>query len=551
MNIYFKYTAGESFTLNSEDYVGYFHVIDGIAYTGRGNDVNSSTLTPKQTFLTEFYLKELDFSYDSDNLPILEYIPISRMDIMDESKLLEVLEVLNYNNLQIYSYLFRPSIQNLAMTPTNTYFYGVSSSPVDSRNDDIPTGKNTYTHIDPLSYYPPLDFLDDCRPLNLLVNEDETFYYTCASDTTQYSLTGSFVDKEEPLTLVDQEDDIVLIDSFFDTEFNYLILRDIDKISIYDYTDFHICQTKFLIDSFDMDPQIQLSFGNRYRGEILGDILTVKQKYTNVITHQYNLSKYNIGEVVAMDVRASDDAIIIVDDSGQFIYSNLDTFEEELTIQTIDDIVPASIEYIQFYTLDSNIFTIRFDDDIRYRYIKDVDVYIPVPVRNKTLYYLDDYIYNDVFEKHNKIPIKHNSNNMLSNTYTNNGIIEVPRGEHIYRITHNIGRIYMTSDELIAAVGIASDSVYKKYLSKISCEKSSIGFSINMEVKKVMDDVLTLYKTCAAIPQYSEDGFSLKVVPEFDVDLLNTKLHENEGINVSTLERIFYSIFSLQKQFFD
>ena len=32
---YFKYTAGESFTLNGDDYSGFFTVVNGSAYTGK------------------------------------------------------------------------------------------------------------------------------------------------------------------------------------------------------------------------------------------------------------------------------------------------------------------------------------------------------------------------------------------------------------------------------------------------------------------------------------------------------------------------------------
>ena len=64
----------------------------------------------------------------------------------------------------------------------------------------------------------------------------------------------------------------------------------------------------------------------------------------------------------------------------------------------------------------------------------------------------------------------------------------------------------------------------------MSCEKSSLAFSLNLEIKKDLDDVLTLYRLCAAIPVYNGDQITYKEVPQFEFDLLNSKLNENESI---------------------
>ena len=557
MNIYFKYTVGEAFTLNDQDYSGFFHVIDGVAYTGKGNDLEPKQLTPKQTFITEFYLKELNFAYDADNLPVLKYEQPTRMDILDDDKVKQMLDVLNENNLELYAYLFRPSAQNLTIQPQNTFYYGLSSTPKDVRNDDRPTGKDVYSHIDPFSYYPPLDFLDDCRPLNLFVRDDETFYYVCASDTTQYALTGSFINKMDELTMVEVEDDVELVNSFYDDQTNYLILHQNGEVLVYDYSNFYTCNIKVLIDRFDVPQETQIGFGNVYRAQLLNGVLSIYQKYTNVQVYEYVLSEYGIGDVVSFDVRSSDDAIIMVDDLNQFIVTNLDDFVNSLVITkfNLEKRYHSVVEYIKFYNLDSNIFEVRENRGgkffIRYKYISNPNVTIPIPDSNESLYYLDDYIYSEVFEKYNLLDIKYNSNTMLSNSYNNLGIIETASEGNIYRLTHNVGRLYVTADELNNAIGLVTDSVTKIYQNSVSCEKSSLAFSLNLEIKKVLDDVLTLYRLCAAIPVYNGDQITYKEVPQFEFDLLNSKLNENESINVNTLERIFYSIFNLQQQFLD
>jgi hypothetical protein len=53
---YFKYTNGDAFTLNDVDYSGFFTIVDSVAYTGKVKDSNSELLTPKQNFISNFFL---------------------------------------------------------------------------------------------------------------------------------------------------------------------------------------------------------------------------------------------------------------------------------------------------------------------------------------------------------------------------------------------------------------------------------------------------------------------------------------------------------------
>ena len=48
---YFKYTAGEAFTLDGENYAGYFNVENKKAYTGKTRTASSQPLSAKNTFL--------------------------------------------------------------------------------------------------------------------------------------------------------------------------------------------------------------------------------------------------------------------------------------------------------------------------------------------------------------------------------------------------------------------------------------------------------------------------------------------------------------------
>ena len=57
---YYKYTTGEAFTLNGDDYTGSFHILSGVAYTGQYPSVDTLELTPKDTFLSDIYVNELN-----------------------------------------------------------------------------------------------------------------------------------------------------------------------------------------------------------------------------------------------------------------------------------------------------------------------------------------------------------------------------------------------------------------------------------------------------------------------------------------------------------
>jgi hypothetical protein len=201
---YFKYDNGNAFTLDGSPYVGYFHIIDDIAYSGKKPSGDSQKLLENGNFISDSYLNKATFSGVT---PVLDLAVPNALDILNEDTLSDLLERVDENNLKIYQNNIFINSNTLPYDYKNTYFYTLTATPSDIRlPDDLMYGKNVYTHSDPFSFSEEWEFLDRVTTGSFIVDESDNFIYYCIADNNIYALSGTFNDPTKKLELLFEAD---------------------------------------------------------------------------------------------------------------------------------------------------------------------------------------------------------------------------------------------------------------------------------------------------------------------------------------------------------
>jgi len=254
MTSYFKYSNGEAFILDGSDYSGFFNVNGGNAYTGKLRTSDSDKLIPKKNFISKFFLSEmeLDTTYGNISNPTPYYSNV--FDIFNKQELDKILDKIDRNNLLIFKSLILKNPTVYRVEENDTHFYGLSSTDLDSRNDDQPNGKNVYTHIDPFSNDSEWGFMDSIKMGTFLVDTHENFKYICSTGTTNYVLSGNFSNLS-PLTVVSKVElphPEALHHIYNDDHHKLISFVYNDFIHVYDSSNYADCDKLLLVDVIDL-----------------------------------------------------------------------------------------------------------------------------------------------------------------------------------------------------------------------------------------------------------------------------------------------------------
>lgn len=554
MSSYFKYTNGEAFTINGSDYTGFFTVSSKQAFTGKIVSSTSVPLTPKPNFISEIYLNEFEFDTNIGSLSTPTIYTPNYFDVFNKKGLDAALGVVNTNNLLIFKSLIIPNPNLFDFAKNKSFFYGLSSTDVDARNDDITTGKNVYTHIDPFAFDSEWNFLDRIENGVFFVDSTEAFKYVCFDDQKiQYTLSGSFVNPQLQLGLlandVNLDVDNILYDDIEDTLF---FISD-EFINIYNASDYIICGTLNLIDRIVLDLGVNselIRIGLNIRLELSGSNLLLKNKYSNDLYQTFETS--SIGEVLTLDIRNTDDFVAILSKlNGNLLLSFFDSQNIEETLKTtiLNDISVESDKYkLLFSGLDSNLIFVSSGSDLQTRLISN-PTQVVGRFNSNNLLYLRDYIWNTTFERFNKIQIKFNSNYLPSNSFNNLTYDIKTYNDISYLILHNVGRIYVMkqppTDLYLSPIPLDLE----KNFFGISCSESSFGLYFNNTISNIIKDILNIYANCSKKIKVSTEGnISFEELSSLDLKINNFYMNGNETINVVTLQRIFLLISDLQRQ---
>jgi len=389
---YFKYTNGDSFTLSGFDYSGLFTIYEGKAFTGKTFNTTSKLLSGKDTFLTNCFLNKFEFdrTVSIENTNLLKQPSISPRNVIDQNFIDTNLQILNMNNLIIYSkniianpdlFDFLNSIEN-----QDSYFLGLSSGKKDLRNDDVKVSKSNSTpiQIDPFSFtenVPGLEVLDDTLDSMIFIYDDKSFNYFTTTSTSSYTFSGTFATGG---SLIRLEEDVFEGAQRFSYDNNTDTLYALEKttesfiLKLYDNSFVAPCRVLKLVDQITLDDNIiddKVSLGNNILGyryterEVIekdeeGNPIRGREHGKNRLEQNLNnnvnaqprikiVNKYTFElintiissnpqeEILEFDIRDSDDSILILTslegfDAEEFYIYHLD----------IDKVSAADGQYI-------------------------------------------------------------------------------------------------------------------------------------------------------------------------------------------------------------
>jgi hypothetical protein len=560
---YFKYTEGEAFTLNDENYVGFFNVIDGIAYTGKVKSNTSEELTPKKTFITEIFLSKMEFDSVFDKNIKLTTPITEKFEFFTKTELEKTLKIINLNNLNIYKSLVFQNRDYLNFYKSTSFFYGLSSTESDTRNDDTICGKTGVIQIDPFAYDNEWKFLDNISAGSFLVKSNEDFIYYCNDNINSYSIEGNFGKPYQPLRLLQTNpiEEGSILDIIIDDIDSSIVDLGTKKITIYDFDIFKECG--FLVKKDEIINSTNetirfISLGNSIRLEITNTQFFIKDKYSNNIIYSGFLSAWGVGTVLDCEVRLIDNLIAIASiKNNKYYITYIDSEFPDKVVNQFELLYFKDQKInISFSDSDSNLIIFTFENYVQTRYISNstypASTTTDANYSTSILNYLPMYEWdsgNLSYDKSNII--KWNSNLLKSNKYNNLVFVTKIIGNFLYAIFHNVGRIYVTRKNISEDLKIFKiPKDLKKETFNVDCSNSSLGLYINNYLKNIITDTINLYTNSECNSKVSEDGEKINIseLENLNIPIENMFLNGNEQLNTVALKRIFETILEIQRK---
>ena len=611
---YFKYTTGGSFTLSGADYSGFVNVRDGIAYSGKTLSDTSVILESQDTFYANCLIHKLEFDRTSDQInksKILTPLQVSPRKVIDQTFIDTNLEILNQNNLNLYALniISRTDLLNFKNSAAdgNAYFLGLSSGKNDIRNNDTKMAKDNVfpIQIDPFSFIdkvPGVSVLDDTIDSTLFVYDDETFFYFTTTDTSSHTFSGSFAKNSNFVPVTPDAD---TGETLFKgaTRFSYDNSTDIlyslsasansIELNLYDNSFVNPCGKLKLVDKIILEEEIidqTVKLGNNVMGYRYTDDekihIAIRNKYSNKLIKAITTTK-NDEEIIAFDIRDSDDSILILTQPDQpppYICGNSFDTEGEtsvytegvyymyhLDVENLTDVGPElnpkvvnrykptysftaiNEEEIEvfFSQNDSNIFILNDKGFITTRFIsnpKEVSGFADP----ENLQYLPDMYFKYTNERFNLIQKKFNSNALKSNYLNFINYIITKNENDLFFLMHNIGRIYLFKEGNLLYENFVPLDLKNLYEKITSCE-SSLGISLNSEIQNIIKDTVSIFLNLSLIPSKGiKDGIPLLsdyiTYKGLDINFRDMEFHENEGVDYNVVSRVLNQLFELQEQ---
>lgn len=580
---YYKYTNGESFTLDEIGYTGFFNVVNGIARTGKISS-QGKILTPRDNFISEFYLKGYEFDTTYGNVSAVAPYYSNSFDLFNKQELDSIFSKLNHNNLIIFKNLVLQYPKVFNIENSQMHFYGLSATSVDGRNDDDIYGKTVYTQIDPFSNSSQWSFLDNINNGSFIVDARDNFLYFMSESfedvTYQKILSGNFTNSS-PLALIESKE-ATSINYHFDDNNQLLYIINQNNIEVYDTSNYPSCQNFILTDDIPIsasrvpiykwntvfenwdlfnitwDFQFQapntdiipafIRIGNSARVEMNKTNIFLLNRNSTEIYSMFTLDELGIGEVQSLDIRSVDDYTIIIHKKDNTLYF---TGFDALNVKaTLNEKVIGGIDTVDFVTFsasDSNLFYIANTTTLQTRTI----TYPTQPVGTidySDLLYLKDYIFDLTKEKWENIQIKWDSNELRSNYYNNLVTNLKIYNDSLYVMLHNVGRIYTIKYPLNEQYLTSVPLNITKSFKNLTCSDSSIGLYLNNSLISIIKDVISLYVSAKYKFRF-DGGYPItETIENLEFETKNLFLNGNETINVVSIQRILSLITEIQSK---
>ena len=580
---YFKYTSDSAFTLNGIDYAGFFNVEEGVAYTERKKSATSEILVPKNTFISDFYLNKMEFDNQFNSITEASDITANVFDVLNKVEMERLLSIINQNNLIVFKSLIVNNPQIINFTENDSHYYGLSSTIVDMRNDDLMLGKKNISHIDPFRYEIEWAFLEKIKYGALFVKSDQTFKYLCSTGFELYTLKGSFTDEgyiEYSVQELEFSEEVYGIDyDEFENKITIVVLGD---LKVYDAVNYIECDTLILVDSIklgDVDSEILtwgtqkayknligkwgrafynilgystefIRFGNNYRTSIEGDNLTLRNKYSTDKIVEFDLKSLGIDQLLDVNIRVIDDCVLILHKKSEkfhvTFFDPLD-IENSLFDREIFEFNDSDNYRISFSTYDSNVFYLNSTMQSHTRMISN-PTYPVGQMRENNLKYVKKETFKNYLQKFGDGVLKWNTETTDSNFFTNYMFDSITKSDKNYMFLLNSGRIYPIRQNILNSyLSSVSLDLVKTY-DGIRCSDTSFGLFLNKTISYILKDILTLYTKATNSYSIGKNDVFLNKIQEITYDTNNLYMNGNETINVLMLQRILTLLTDLQKQ---
>lgn len=567
---YFKYTNGEAFLLNKFPYTGFFTVIDGKAYTGKIKDDNSEELTPKKTFIADFYLKKMEFDNQYGDIEDINPPLGNVFDILDADNIRKFLTDIDNNNSIVFKSLVIANPQILNFDENECHFYGLSSTPA-YKPADAMYPKNVFAPIDPFSYFPEWEFLDNIVAGAFLVDSDQSFKYVCSTGYDLITISGSFTNKNIlTYKFEDFKTDKEIFQIIYDEYDNKLLIVLEEELKVYDAENFIKCNVLLLIDSIKLENTIRwnikrkfkdadfkwdqkffnVTFGNNFRVSVLNGVLVFWKKYSSTIVATINIKdKYNIKNVIGLDMRFEDDYMVLLHKDGStFKVTFFDISDIDNTIKTTDitNLKGTKNYQVGFFPSDSNIFILSNDKEYQMRFISNPENAV-AKMREKNLKYYNP-TWSKTFQFFKDSIFRWNSSKMESNSYNNYINTVISKNNKNYYLLHNSGRIYALKQNIENIYESAVDLNTEKTFDGLNCSNSSLGLLLNKIISSILKDILVLYNNSKNSYLIDIDEVFIQSIEEIAYDNNNLYINGNETFNIIPIQRILTLLIDLQKK---
>jgi hypothetical protein len=593
---YFKHTNGEAFTLNSSDYIGFFHIIDSQAFTGKRNESDSVLLTPKSNIITKLFTEKYEINTNYSLIDKIYPYYTNSFDVLDKNGLDKLGNAVDANNILCFKNLILSNPTVYKFQENNGFYYGLSSNN-ESNPSTIPAKFNYRGNCEKFSRSTDWEPLDKIISGVISVNHLEDFKYLCTNGETNYTFSGNFTNRT-PLKLEEVYKNIeytagsrgyeypdFVYHIYQDFSNNKIIYVKSSTIEIHDATSFNDCPTTTLIDILPLkksditlvywdneklkytNPLLKwgekyvienpnnpdlIKFGYNYRTEVdkLGTVLTIKNKYSKDVYFDISLATYGIYDIVDIDISSIDDYIIIMHKNtnsikiSQFYPDNLAEIKHH-DLKSL--ILSASKHKIKFSDYDSDVFITTNEYEHHTRYLSNPE-YPSGRLDTCDLMYYSPKVWNKTLELWEYAIPRWNSDLNYSNIYYNLINCSTIRNNKMYMILQNVGRIYAMSQPMNDRFLTPIPLNLPKNFQNVECSGSSIGLQLNIILRNLIEDTLSILRNSENTFNIEEREVIFKKLEDYSLLIENMYINGNETINVLTMQRILVNIFELQKR---
>lgn len=560
---YYKFTYGDSFSLNDSSYSGLVHIVNGKPFTGAYSTVNSKPLSSSFSYNSEILINNINYtlptSFNTGSLLSQLKLPvIFPRDILNINLLTENLNILKRNNLLLFSTCvkfnknyFNLQYRDIANMP---YVYALSSLDSTLQNQKLPLFTIPFSKVNE-------SVSSLVEPKNIsgslfLTGDDSKLYY--------YNNNKVFSGMINSVSGISVSDGIGETVDFTHDHLHFNPYQ--DRIYQTNSSDISIFSFDYELNSISLIDKVLLSninkpisreavgYGRNYRSVLVSDAFSI-----NVI-EIYELTSSSLVETIQpeelkVDVllnvcqRFEDDILVVLatkEDQPILMYIDIAQFLVDRTIAGEPKIVS------DLSTLPTQLELSNFDSDLIYFKYYENNYLTLFQVRSLG----NPLIPFANINKRNCLNIRllRTIDEITSNCEdttevclddlrdSNLNLLDIkffPKGNKLFTIVVSDSYI-ITDDSSVYTNLIPLDTQVNFYNLPIT--DSSIGLILNNSFELISKDTMTLYFNFS---QYYTSSLNL---PTFisNVDIKELQMYSNESVNISTLNRAMKKLYAMQ-----